>query len=910
MVPAAFVALDAPPADPQRQARPRARSPRRRAPAAAAADVAPRTPTEAALAGDLGARCCGATGVGVDDDFFELGGHSLLATRVAARVREALGVELPLRAAVRGAHGGRAGRAAWTRCGAAGAAPAPPPVAARRRDRAAAALVRAGAALVPRPAGARRAPPTTSPPRCGWAARWTWRRWSARWARSCAATRRCAPPSPRWAARRCRWSRPFAGFRLPVRRPRRVPAATRAAAAERARPREAARPVRPGGRAALRARALLRLARRRARAAARDAPRRERRVEHRACSSASWRRCTRPSATAARRRCPSSPLQYADFAAWQRAAAGGGALERQLAWWRSGWPARPRCWSCPPTVRARRCRPTAAHEPFGCRRARAGAARLEALGPRPRAPRRSWCCWPRSRLLLAEVRRPATTWWWAAPSPAARAREVEELIGFFVNTLALRTDLSGDPAFRELLRRVRETTLGAYEHQDLPFERLVAELHPERSLSALAALPGDCSRRPTAARAAAGAARGWRCGRWYAPSGTSKFDLTLALARARRAASRGRLEYATDLFERATVAAAAGAPRPRAGAGGRRPRRCASPRWTLADATTSAALVLDAWNATAPPHPPARVRAPARSRRRPRRDARRAARSPSGGATLTYARAERARQPAGAPPRAPGRGARGAGGGLPGARAGDGGGGAGRAEGRRRLRPARPRVSRPARLAFMLDDAARAVLLTQASTARTRVPDAGGRARRAALDAERGAIARGDRGRPRRSAARRRRTWRTSSTPRGPPAGPRGWRCPHARAGEPGRAGRWPARCWGEPRAHAAVRLALASTCRSRRSSSTLGAGRHAGAGGRRRPGATPRGCWPATWPAAADRARSSSPSSRCSTLADGRAEPGARPLALREVVTGGRAAAGHAAAARAAGAASPARGW
>ncbi|MFF9762148.1 amino acid adenylation domain-containing protein, partial [Streptomyces caelestis] len=137
---------------------------------------------------------------------------------------------------------------------------------------------------------------------------------------------------------------------------------------------------------------------------------------------------------------------------------------------------------------------------------------------------------------------------------------LEDLVGFFVNTLVLRTDAGGDPTFRDLLDRVRETDLAAWTHQDLPFDRLVEALNPERS----------AARHPlfqvmlTLAEAAepAPALPGVRAETGRPGMGTAKFDLTVNFYEHRDRAGRPSgldivLEYATDLYDPATIETAA-----------------------------------------------------------------------------------------------------------------------------------------------------------------------------------------------------------------------------------------------------------------------------------------------------------------------------------------------------------------
>ena len=138
-----------------------------------------------------------------------------------------------------------------------------------------------------------------------------------------------------------------------------------------------------------------------------------------------------------------------------------------------------------------------------------------------------------------------------APVANRNRSEFEGMVGFFVNSLILRTDLSGDPGFRELLRRVRETTFEAFANQDFPFERLVEVLQPTRSMSRNPLFQSDfiLQNSPRSAYQVTGLT----FEALPVENGTAQLDLTLDLWEEPDGIG-GWLEYDTDLFDASTAA--------------------------------------------------------------------------------------------------------------------------------------------------------------------------------------------------------------------------------------------------------------------------------------------------------------------------------------------------------------------
>ncbi|MGZ8498342.1 MAG: amino acid adenylation domain-containing protein [Candidatus Binatia bacterium] len=174
------------------------------------------------------------------------------------------------------------------------------------------------------------------------------------------------------------------------------------------------------------------------------------------------------------------PIQYADFAVWQRQWLQGEVLEDQLSYWRKQLAEAPALLHLP-TDRPRPAVQSYRGAKQSTELSQELTQRLKALSARQGVTLFMTLLAAFQTLLYRYTGQ--TDIVVGSPIANRNRAEIEGLIGFFVNTLVLRTDLSGNPTFTELLTRVRETALGAYTHQDLPFEKLVEELHPQRSLS-------------------------------------------------------------------------------------------------------------------------------------------------------------------------------------------------------------------------------------------------------------------------------------------------------------------------------------------------------------------------------------------------------------------------------------------
>ena len=242
------------------------------------------------------------------------------------------------------------------------------------------------------------------------------------------------------------------------------------------------------------------------------------------------------------------PVRYADFSAWQRACLRGEVLDARLAYWRG------RLAGAPPVLELPTDRPRSAVQ--STRGASApvavsteAARALRALSRQEGATLfmtllAGW------QLLLAKYSGQDDV---VVGTPVAGRthQALEGLVGFFVNTLALRTELGGDPGFRVLLGRVRETTLGAYAHQDLPFERIVEELHPGRAAGHAPLVQATFLLQ--SAPLAPPLLPGVEAGVETVESGTTKFDLSLGLREVDGGLG-GEIRYNADLFEAATIA--------------------------------------------------------------------------------------------------------------------------------------------------------------------------------------------------------------------------------------------------------------------------------------------------------------------------------------------------------------------
>ncbi|HEY0556169.1 MAG TPA: amino acid adenylation domain-containing protein, partial [Thermoanaerobaculia bacterium] len=244
---------------------------------------------------------------------------------------------------------------------------------------------------------------------------------------------------------------------------------------------------------------------------------------------------------------PELTFQYGDFAVWQRRWLSGETLAGQLAYWRERLAGAPEALELP----ADRPRPPV--QSFRGDVLRLAVPVHLAAGLRELArAERSTLFMTSLATFSALLGRLSGQTDLVVGSPVAGRTEagIEGVIGFFVNTLALRADLGGTPTVRDLLARVRESALAAYAHQDLPFDRLVGELRPERDPSRTPLFQVVFSLDPVQGGELV---PGLACEPLEIDNGTAKFDLTLFLEQQGDELV-ALFEYATDLFDATTVA--------------------------------------------------------------------------------------------------------------------------------------------------------------------------------------------------------------------------------------------------------------------------------------------------------------------------------------------------------------------
>ncbi|NPC85533.1 amino acid adenylation domain-containing protein, partial [Pyxidicoccus fallax] len=245
---------------------------------------------------------------------------------------------------------------------------------------------------------------------------------------------------------------------------------------------------------------------------------------------------------------PELAVQYADYAVWQRSWLQGEALDEQLGWWKQQLAGAPAYLELP-TDKTRP--PVLAHRgsSVDVRLPRELSESLKALAQREGATP--------FMLLLAGFQLLLSRYSGqddvvvGSPIAGRRHAETEGLIGFFVNTLVLRAQLDARASFRDLLARVRESTLGAYEHQDVPFERLVEELQPARDLGRSPLFQAFFALQNTPAQELALPSLSLRS-MDMEDIAVARFELALDMMETPDGFA-GRLQFDTDLFTEATA---------------------------------------------------------------------------------------------------------------------------------------------------------------------------------------------------------------------------------------------------------------------------------------------------------------------------------------------------------------------